>query len=240
MLTREAGRELRYSTLACDYDGTLAHDGQVAPPTLAAMQRFRASGRKLILVTGREMEDLKKVFEPLDLFERVVAENGGVLYCPATRDETILGPRVPETLARALMERRVHPLSVGRVLVATVRPHETTLLHTIRDLGLEMQVIFNKDSVMALPSGVNKATGLEAALKELHRDAKEVVGVGDAENDHTFLQMCACSVAVGNALPALKKEANVVLTSPNGAGVTELMLALIERDEPPPSAWSQA
>ena len=61
------------------------------------------------------------------------------------------------------------------------------MLDTIRDLGLELQVIFNKGAVMVLPAGVNKASGLAAALADLGLSPHNVVGVGDAENDHAFL-----------------------------------------------------
>jgi hypothetical protein len=223
---------MRYPILACDFDGTLARDGRVAPPTLDALRRFRAAGGHLILVTGRELDDLYKTFDHVSLFTRVVAENGGVLHCPATKDESILGPAPTETFTRALMERRVHPLSIGQVIVATERPHETTLLHVIRDLGLEMQVIFNKDSVMALPSGVNKATGLSAALAEIGFSEKQTVGVGDAENDHAFLRVCGYSAAVANALPALKAEVDVVLNGTDGAGVAELVGLVLAQDAP--------
>ena len=63
-----------------------------------------------------------------------------------------------------LKERGVTPLSVGRTIVATVQPNEHIVLQTIRDLGLELQVIFNKGAVMVLPSAVNKGTGLMTAL----------------------------------------------------------------------------
>jgi len=221
---------MRYPILAADFDGTLAHDGIVAPATVQALERWRDGGRKLVLVTGRELDGLSRIFDHVHLFARVVAENGGVLHCPSTKDETILGPTPPEAFTRALLERRVHPLAIGRVIVATVRPHETTLLHVIRDLGLEMQVIFNKDSVMALPSGVNKATGLSAALAELGLSADQAAGVGDAENDHAFLRLCGYSAAVANALPAVKAEANVVLKGSDGAGVSELIESLLKHD----------
>jgi hydroxymethylpyrimidine pyrophosphatase-like HAD family hydrolase len=68
-----------------------------------------------------------------------------------------------------------------------VAPHEQVVLETIRSLGLEHQVIFNKGAVMVLPPGVNKATGLVAALHALGISPRNVVGVGDAENDHAFL-----------------------------------------------------
>src|SRR5262245_3968957 len=50
---------MRYLALACDYDGTIAHHGRVDDDTLAALRRVRASGRKLLLVTGRELDDLQ-------------------------------------------------------------------------------------------------------------------------------------------------------------------------------------
>ncbi len=43
-----------FVALATDYDGTLAEDGVVAKTTLDALRLFKQSGRKLILVTGRE------------------------------------------------------------------------------------------------------------------------------------------------------------------------------------------
>ncbi|MDO8945124.1 MAG: HAD-IIB family hydrolase, partial [Desulfobacterales bacterium] len=191
---------MRYLVLATDYDGTLAHHGLVSEPTLAALERLKHSGRKLILVTGRELEDLLRVFPQAGLFDRIVAENGALLYRPATGEEKTLGEPPPPAFVRRLRELGVGPLSTGRVIVATWTPFETAVLETIRELGLELQVIFNKGAVMVLPSGVNKATGLAAALKELALSPAVVVGIGDAENDHAFLQLCACAVAVENAL----------------------------------------
>ena len=87
---------VRYHALACDYDGTIAWDGRVDERTIEALQQVRQSGRKLLLVTGRELEDLIHVFPKLELFDRVVAENGAVLYRPASREETSLAQAPPE------------------------------------------------------------------------------------------------------------------------------------------------
>src|SRR6266550_6258698 len=221
---------MRYLALACDYDGTLARHGHVDEPTLAALERLLASGRKLILVTGRELPELLSIFPQINLFERVVAENGALLYRPASREEKTLAEPPPEKFVHALRERGVAPMSVGRVIVATWHPHETVILETIRDLGLELQVIFNKDAVMVLPAGVNKATGLAAALKEIELSPHNTVGVGDAENDHAFLRLCECSAAVDNALPAVKETADVVTRGGHGAGVAELIDELLADD----------
>ena len=220
---------MRYLALACDYDGTLASDGRVSAAVLRALQRFRASGRKVILVTGRQLKDLISVFPDLDLCEWIVAENGALLYQPSAHAETRLGDPPSAQFIREL-EARAVPISVGRVIVATWHPHETTVLATIRDLGLESQVIFNKGAVMVLPSGVNKATGLSRALSELELTPHNVVGIGDAENDHAFLRLCECSAAVANALPLVKESVDLVTAGDHGAGVIEVIEALIDRD----------
>ena len=221
---------MRYFALATDYDGTLAHDGIVSEPTVAALERFRASGRKLVLVTGRELPDLVRVFPRLDLFDRVVAENGALIYCPATREEQPLGEPPAEAFVAALRQRGVDPLSVGRVIVATWHPNETAVLETIRDLGLELQVIFNKGAVMVLPSGINKAAGLSAALTQLGLSAHNAVGIGDAENDHAFMNLCEASVAVANALPMVKARADYVTAGDHGDGVVELIDLIVDSD----------
>lgn len=169
------------------------------------------------------------VLPRLDLFDWVIAENGALLYRPSTREEKLLAGTPPQEFIATLHERNV-PFSVGRVIVATFEPHETTVLEVIRDLGLELQVIFNKGAVMVLPSGVNKATGLAAALEALKLSAHNVVGVGDAENDHAFLQLCECSAAVANALPAVMDHADFVTRADHSAGVRELIDEILKDD----------
>src|SRR5215467_12515147 len=214
---------MRYHALACDYDGTIAWDGHLTEHTVRALVEVKKSGRKLILVTGRELDDLMRVCSHVDLFDRVVAENGALLYRPATREERQLAEPPPDGFVRELIRRGAERVSTGRVIVATRRPHETKAIELIRDFGLELQVIFNKGAVMILPSGVNKATGLTAALRELGLSPHNVVGIGDAENDHALLALCECSVAVENALATLKEGVDWVTQQGHGEGTIELI-----------------
>jgi hydroxymethylpyrimidine pyrophosphatase-like HAD family hydrolase len=223
-------RSMRYLALATDYDGTLAHHGRVEESTVLALQRLQATGRRLLLVTGRELDELLNLFPETRCFDSVIAENGALLYYPAAGAIKKLAEPPPDAFVRALQVRGVSPLAVGRVIVATWHPHETTVLDTIREMGLELQIIFNKDAVMVLPAGITKATGLTAALHELELRDETVVGVGDAENDHSFLEMCGLAVAVANALPAVKETADVVTQGDHGAGVRELIDELIAND----------
>jgi HAD superfamily hydrolase (TIGR01484 family) len=221
---------MRYQALATDYDGTIARDGAVDSVTKAALERLRQSGRKLILVTGRERKDLTEVFSPLDLFDRIVFENGAVLYRPATREQKLLADPPPKEFSEMLIARGARRVSTGNVIVATWEPYETLALEVIREMGLELQVSFNKGAVMILPSGINKTVGLSLALAELDVSPDNVVGVGDAENDQSFLSICGYSVAVSNALDAVKKRVDWVTPYSHGAGVQELIEILITTD----------
>ena len=221
---------MHYYALACDYDGTLATNGRVPPDVLDALDRLRASGRRLVLVTGRVLSDLQDTFPEWTRFEYIVAENGAVLLDVKTRDTTVLAEAPPPSFAEELRKREVSPLGTGHVIVATWEPHENTVLEVIRDQGLELHVIFNKGAVMVLPSGVNKATGLKAALKAMGLSQHNAVGVGDAENDHAFLHMCECAVAVANALPSVREEADLVTEHERGKGVAELIDRIIATD----------
>jgi HAD superfamily hydrolase (TIGR01484 family) len=223
---------MRYHALAADYDGTLAHHGVIDDETWAALRRLRESGRKLLMVTGRRLEELLELLPQPEVFDRIVAENGAIVYEPATKEirPATEQPPPPPAFVEELARRGVERIAVGHTIVATWEPHQDAVLSAIRDLGLELQVIFNKGAVMVLPSGVNKATGLGAALLELGLSPHNVVAVGDAENDHALLQSCECGAAVANALPALKERADLVLERDHGAGVRELIDHLLEDD----------
>lgn len=213
---------MRYHLLACDYDETLATGGRVAEDTVHALERLSRAGVKLVLVTGRELDDLFRVFPHPRLFSLIVAENGAVLYDPHQRTHETLAPPPPAELAGRLREEGVTPLGVGHVIVATREPYDVNVLAAVRELGLELQVIYNKGAVMVLPSGVNKATGLAAAAGRLGLSMRSAVGVGDAENDHAFLAAVECGVAVANALPTLKERCDLTLSRERGDGVVEL------------------
>ena len=170
------------------------------------------------------------MFPEISLFDRVVAENGALLYDPKADVERALSPRPPEIFIERLRERNVSPLSVGQSIVATWHPNETKVLEVIQELGLELQIIFNKGAVMVLPTGMNKAAGLAAALRELELSPHNVIGVGDAENDHAFLRACGGSAAVANALPMVKETADICLGNDHGAGVIELVDRICKQD----------
>lgn len=237
---------MQYSTLATDYDGTLATDGYVDEATLQALHRWRNSGRQLILITGRRLDDLMKYLTAIDLFDQVVVENGGVLYTPATqvikplatppnegfkqllRDrvqqaQTAVSDLQSEEFKTLVRDGGYAAVEFGQVIIATWEPYLTTVEAAIREANLPLRVILNKGAVMVLPEGVDKASGLRSALAERSLSPEATVGVGDAENDLDFLKLCGFSVAVANALPLVQQAVDWVTAGERGAGVVELI-----------------
>lgn len=218
---------MRWRALAADFDGTLAEDGQMPEELYEALMALRRSGRAVVLVTGRELRDFERLSIGLEVFDLVVAENGAVLHRPEAGTTTVLAEPPPPAFVQGLERRGVRPLSVGAAIVATRQPWERVVADVIREQGLPLQVIFNKGAVMVLPVGVSKASGLRHALRELDIAASDAVGVGDGENDYAFLDLCGLSVAVANAVPALKAHAHHVTAREAGYGVAELIQALL-------------
>ena len=218
---------MKWQAFATDFDGTIATDGVVDEPTRLALVRLRSANVHTFLVTGRELSDFRPIETFLRTFDMIVAENGAVLFEPSSGETRMLGTAPPGAFIAELRLRGVNPLAVGNCIVATREPHHATVIEVIKQLGLELQVIFNKGAVMVLPSGINKASGLRAALQVAGVSPRAVIGVGDAENDHAFLELCGLPVAVANALPALKEKAALVTRSSAGAGVTELIDSML-------------
>ena len=216
------------AALATDYDGTLAREGGVGASTRAALERLKASGRKLIMVTGRELPDLRRVFPAVAGFDAVVAENGALLWLPDRGELQALGPAPPPAFIAALKARGVEPLAVGEGIVASADENAPLMAEALQAVSLDWRLILNKDSVMCLPPGVDKASGLAAALTAFGLRAAEVLGVGDAENDLAFLAECGVAAAVANALPDVKAAADIVTPGDDGDGVAWLIERLLE------------
>ena len=222
---------MRYRAFVTDYDGTVARGGVLDPDVGEALTRLRASGRRLILATGRRLDDLAAVCPALTLFDRVVAENGGLLHDPATGATRLLGESPDEGLVAALRAQGVDPVVVGRVIIATNQHHEAAVRATLRARGSTSAIIRNRTGLMLLPAGVDKASAVAVVLEDLGVPAGAAVGVGDGENDVAFAVVCGYAVAVGDAVPELRACADLVTEAAGPAGVAALALTLLTSEE---------
>ena len=207
--------------VAFDFDGTLTDDDRPSEDVLEALAAARAAGIRAVLVTGRILAELEAVFpEVADHFDAIVAENGVVVATPA--GARCLGPEIHPQLARSLADHGV-VVRRGLGILACRAADEHLVVDEVRRLGLEVQLVRNRSELMVVPSGLNKGRGLLHALAGLGLSAHDTLAVGDAENDHSLLAVAEVGVAVANAVPSLKEEADVVLTERDGAAVVLLL-----------------
>jgi phosphoglycolate phosphatase (TIGR01487 family) len=217
-------RRYGYRAIAVDFDGTLTCGARPQPAVLEQLRLLRDTGLRVILVTGRILSELRHSFAEVDQhFDAIVAENGAVMAVTprsmSQGDQGLVAP-VPVVLEDALVRHGV-PVRRGQVLLACDSVYDTVVLTEIHRLGLECQVMYNRASLMILPAGVSKASGLREALSIFSLSAHNVIAIGDAENDHALLRMCGLGVAVANAVPSLKEQADLVTDAEDGNGVIE-------------------
>ena len=215
--------------IACDFDGTGATNGHPAPELYAALGAARAQGIVSLLVTGRVLEEVQRACEDLSPFDAVIAENGAVVnLCGLGR--TIQIGRPPSEHFLGELRAEGVPFHTGAVVVGTWEQHANKLLELIRRFGVDGQLIFNRAALMMLPSGINKAVGVQRALDELGRSARNMIAFGDAENDIPLLLEAEVGVAARGAVPAVLSVADDSISQPGGAGVALYIRKIIERD----------
>lgn len=218
-----------FRAVALDYDGTIADRGRMDQATEAALRSLRSAGFRLLLVSGRRLENLKQICGALDLFEAVILENGAVSFRPETGIAQLIAPPIdPRFLADMLRELPGEPLFVGRSMLATAIENMGSVEVTIALGGYDLDVITCGRRVLILPKGTNKASGLSHALSGMDLSRDQVVAVGDEENDIELLSGCGLAVAVGNAAPRLKAVADLVLPGQSGQSVRYLVDVLLQ------------
>ncbi len=210
-----------FKVVAVDFDGTLASGADLAPEAVAAIDQARREGLKIVLATGRIGAELRAEFPQIaGHVDALVLENGAVV---AIDGQTYaLAPPVDRALDDALADRGV-PYRRGEVLVAVDGPHAAAVGEVLGELGMDYQIIRNRAALMVLPAGITKGTGLGALLAKMNLSPHNTVAVGDAENDLSLLGVAEIGAAVADAVPSVRRFADVVLDEPNGAGVAALL-----------------
>ena len=226
----------RHQVLALDFDGTLARNNVVAPETIAALEAWKAVGGKVVLVTGRSLDCFDGngpsplCFDRVDLFDRVVCDNGATVYDPAAGAVTFC-QMLPAGLADALRARtEIQPLWLGPGMVSSPSTNRALIDAAIAQVGGVLHHEGNRSWSMWMQPGVTKATGLRQALRQIGCRLEQTVGMGDAQNDLSFLRVCGTSIAVGDAQPELKAACDFVATGASTDGVREVAQALVTND----------
>jgi hydroxymethylpyrimidine pyrophosphatase-like HAD family hydrolase len=212
---------------ACDFDGTTATSGTLAPEFLAAAGRARAAGWSVILATGRLLDELRELCGDLSMFDAVVAENGGLVHLPDRARTIQIGERPPEEFLRQLRAAGV-PFHTGSVIVGTWESHLNETFALMRRHAPGRELIFNRGAIMVLPAGINKATGVRRALAELQRSERNLIAFGDAENDVALFDAAELGVAAAGSVPAVAACADDRLSLGGGSGVARYINEVLD------------
>jgi hydroxymethylpyrimidine pyrophosphatase-like HAD family hydrolase len=224
---------MKFSVLALDYDGTIARDGCADPAVLEAITEARARQIVVLLVTGRILSDLRRVFADQGLFDVIVAENGAVLAFPNGRTRVLGCPPSREFLNELC--RLEVGFESGECVVQADASAAAKILQVVRNLELPLMLVFNRGRVMILPQGINKASGLRECLKTLRLSAHNCIGIGDAENDFALLEACEIGVAVGWGSKSLRAIADDVLPGSGPAVIADYIRYLSAHTNLPPN-----
>lgn len=226
---------MKLSVIALDYDGTIARGDLLEPTVRGAIAAARTSGIVVLLVTGRILDELRRVTGDLYFVDGVIAENGALLHFPDSGRTTVLAPPVPAGFIAELRRRGIS-FAAGQCLVDADANDAPRILDVIRTLELPLTLIFNRGRVMTTPQSVSKATGLRVALETLRLSARNTVAMGDAENDHELLRLAEIGVAVAWGSKALQAGADIVLAGNGPAAVAEYLRTLAATGDLPLTA----
>jgi len=223
---------VKLSVIALDYDGTIARGDTLDASMREAVAMARTCGIVVLLVTGRILDDLRRVAGDLHFVDGVVAENGGVIHFPDTGHTSTLAPPIGDGFITELARRGI-PFRAGQCLVDADANEAPRLLEVIRALELPLVMIFNAGRVMTLSQGVSKGTGLHAALDTLRLSARNTLAVGDRENDHEMLRLAEVGVAVEWGSAALRAAADMILAGTGPVAVAAYVRSLAGTNQLP-------
>ncbi len=208
-------------TIVCDFDRTLTDEALM--PSVEAFEAIRKAtglGLRFIVVSGRQIEFLLSVEEISQIASALVGENGAIAYELSTRKKS--SPFVNEArIIKRAFQRSGLRFQQFDIMTSLSRRYENEVKTLIAKNKLEAEIHFNVDSIMVLPTGVSKASGLVLALDLLGIPAEGIICFGDGENDLPLFEEADISVAVANAISDVKAKADIVTGLSGGRGVAE-------------------
>jgi hydroxymethylpyrimidine pyrophosphatase-like HAD family hydrolase len=219
--------------IAVDVDGTLFDGLTVAPEAIDELRAAHAAGHAIVIVTGRRWEELGHVVpEVLELTDRVVCEEGGVLVNVRSRQITLLADAVEAQLIAGLNEAGVPALDIGHVVIGAPTASLAVVTRVRDQVGSRRAIITNKGSIALTPAGCDKGSGLRAAIADLNLQHRPILAIGDAANDLAMFAIATIAIGVANADEAVRASGVPVTTASAGRGVAEALRQYLPHPSP--------
>lgn len=220
--------DLNIKAFAIDIDGTLTENGNgmIYLPAVSKMRFLEKMGHKVFFVTGRSSIEAYVLSVFLGITRVAIGENGGVVS-RGPSDHTVLGNKDLCVKGYEILKQSISNVDIKPVFP---RLSEVVLQRTFdieegrnifKENGLKLDLVDSKYAFHINELGVNKAKGLNLALKFLNIEPKEVVAIGDSETDIPVFGNCGFSIALGHSDDEVKAHANHVVTGKEGVGLCD-------------------
>lgn len=137
-------------------------------------------------------------------------------------------------------ESRINKMNIRKVdnLLDALEPHPTKLLMTgdptdmikaeeelVEILGEKMDIFRSAPFFLELvPKGIDKAQSLLRLLSKINLTPADLMAFGDGYNDLSMLKFAGVGVAMANAAPEVRADADYVTLSNEEDGVAEALL----------------
>lgn len=219
--------------IALDVDGTITDESRrICTTAIDTIRNVESIGIPAFIVTGNIIHYANAVSILIGASGGLVAENGGVILSESSSNtgslEILANKEKVDNAFEALKSRIDNSLKIKMVDDSAFRLSEIAIYRTISEelikdtiSDFDIEVYDTQFAIHLTDPNVNKGSSLEIVAKENGINPKNILAIGDSENDLEFLDVAGFKVAVGNADEALKAKADYVSKKPFGYGFTE-------------------
>ena len=222
--------------IAVDIDGTITDDKrQICISAIESLRKAEKAGIPTIIVTGNVVNYAYAAEVLIGCSGGLVAENGGVVFKEGENNnavETMVERDFVTSAENHLKEKLGDKFDRHASHDNMYRLTETVFYKTIDRSEIEEALKDFKylnqleiyDSGFALhitDKRVNKGTSLRYLCERNGINMKNVMAIGDSQNDEDFLKETGYKIAVGNADDKLKEISTYTCENVFGDGVAE-------------------
>ncbi|WP_295722073.1 phosphoglycolate phosphatase [uncultured Methanobrevibacter sp.] len=221
---------VKIDAVAVDIDGTITDNKRrICISAIKALRKLEDNGIPTIIVTGNVADFAYATAVLIGSSGGIVFENGGGIFKEDKNNGEILiiGDKTQvEKAHHEIINQIPHIMSsadnVFRLAEKcyykdNVRKDE--LSNAVKEFNV---IVYDSGFALHLTDPkINKGSSLEKLLKWQGISSKNVMGIGDSENDLEFLKHCGFKVAVQNADDRLKEIADYISPLKYGDGVAD-------------------
>jgi phosphoglycolate phosphatase (TIGR01487 family) len=216
--------------IAVDVDGTLTEPTRrISLDAISALRQAEDdAGVRVMIASGNVLPIARALSLFIGTSGPIIAENGGIVQYD-NKTQYLTDKELPMQAFEMLQEQlgvKGIPTNHWRDTEIALDPHTTDIDRVkavLKEAGYDLHVGTTGFAVHINNPGINKFTGLEVACELIEITPRNVMAIGDYENDIEMISNCGLGVAVANALPQVKEAAKFVATKPNGQGIVEVV-----------------